>query len=76
MFNISRAVSTENREYLTVKEVANILGVNPKYVYDTLINNPESKFPVISLPSKERSMYRIPKKGFYLWEQKQLQKCS
>ena len=76
MFNISRTVSTVERGYLTVKEVANILGVNPKYVYDHLINNPENKFPVISLPSKERNIYRIPKKAFYSWEQKQLQRCS
>lgn len=76
MFNISRAVSTEDHEYLTVKEVANILGVTPKYVYDNLVNNPESKFPIIALPCKERKMYRIPKKNFHSWEQKQLQKCS
>ena len=64
----------EEQGHYTVKEIAKILRVNNKYVYDNLVNNPNSRFPVISLPCKERCIHRVPKREFREWQQTQLRK--
>lgn len=58
-----------NSEYYTVKELANETNYSTKFVYGWIEGRKSNGFPVSILKSKNeiRNTYRINKKRFYVW---------